>query len=318
MPSWAACTCHGASAPVAMVCVSGRRPNIPGQRHKSDAEVIECPFTRCFSRYALPVTMHSRIQRRRERRMPSIPTGGETGRTAEAGSAAHPTSPNAWKWFLALEAGFALIYFPFGIPAQRPFIFGFLPWMEWPGQVFAWALHRAFGGCRHHLRRAPQSAQRPRRLVVRRCRRTALHRRRHRLQVLAPDHGPTEHSVPVVHRCHLHHHVSGVGHRTAPVGPGPSSGWRPGQSDRCPDRHAWRRPGVVDFLIGPNVRSTGGMLVRLTAAAYPLGDVLCWPCWPTCGAQGDSTTPPAGFSPSAPSGPSPPTPSTAWPTSTRH
>ena len=28
------------------------------------------------------------------------------------------------------------------------------------------------------------------------------------------------------------------------------------------------------FLIGPNVRAPGGMLVRLTAAAYPLGDVL--------------------------------------------
>ena len=28
------------------------------------------------------------------------------------------------------------------------------------------------------------------------------------------------------------------------------------------------------FLIGPNVRAPGGMLVRLTSAAYPLGDVL--------------------------------------------
>ena len=28
------------------------------------------------------------------------------------------------------------------------------------------------------------------------------------------------------------------------------------------------------FLIGPNVRAPGGMLVRLTAAAYPLGDIL--------------------------------------------
>ena len=28
------------------------------------------------------------------------------------------------------------------------------------------------------------------------------------------------------------------------------------------------------FLIGPNVRAPGGLLVRLTAAAYPLGDIL--------------------------------------------
>ena len=45
-----------------------------------------------------------------------------------------------WLWFLALEALFALIYFPFGIPSGKPPIFGFLPWMEWPGQVPAWSL----------------------------------------------------------------------------------------------------------------------------------------------------------------------------------
>ena len=71
------------------------------------------------------------------------------------------------------------------------------------------------------------------------------------------------------------------------------------------------------FLIGPNVRSTGGMLVRLSGGLPPRRCPAAGHAG-RLGAQGDSTTPPAGFSPSAPSGPSPPTPSTASPTSTRH
>ena len=50
------------------------------------------------------------------------------------------TSKNAWRWFLALEGILAFVYFPFGLPSQKPLIFGFLPWMEWNGQPFAWAL----------------------------------------------------------------------------------------------------------------------------------------------------------------------------------
>jgi len=50
------------------------------------------------------------------------------------------TSPNAWRWFLGFEAILALIYFPFGVTPGKPLIFGVLPWMEWPGQVPAWAL----------------------------------------------------------------------------------------------------------------------------------------------------------------------------------
>src|ERR1700688_2157049 len=72
--------------------------------------------------------------------MSSIATGVEAKSTGEATTAARPTRPNTWKWFLGLEAFSALIYFPFGIPSHRPFIIGFLPWMEWPGQVPAWSL----------------------------------------------------------------------------------------------------------------------------------------------------------------------------------
>jgi hypothetical protein len=49
-------------------------------------------------------------------------------------------SPTTWRWFLAIEAVFALIYFPFGVPSGKPPILGFIPWMEWAGQVPAWAM----------------------------------------------------------------------------------------------------------------------------------------------------------------------------------
>jgi diguanylate cyclase (GGDEF)-like protein/PAS domain S-box-containing protein len=55
-------------------------------------------------------------------------------------TAARPVSSTLWRWFLALEAVFALIYFPFGFPSGPHLILGFLPWMEWPGQVPAWAM----------------------------------------------------------------------------------------------------------------------------------------------------------------------------------
>jgi hypothetical protein len=43
--------------------------------------------------------------------------------------------PHAWRRFLGMEAVRALIYFPFGVTAGKPLIFGFLPCMEWPGQL---------------------------------------------------------------------------------------------------------------------------------------------------------------------------------------
>ena len=55
-------------------------------------------------------------------------------------SGAKTTPQRAWRWFLALEAVLALVYFPFGLPPEKPLIFGWLPWMEWAGQVPAWAL----------------------------------------------------------------------------------------------------------------------------------------------------------------------------------
>ena len=64
----------------------------------------------------------------------------ERGHASPVSSRVRTGPPTLWRWFLALEALFALIYFPFGVPSGKPPIFGFLPWMEWPGQVPAWSL----------------------------------------------------------------------------------------------------------------------------------------------------------------------------------
>ena len=63
----------------------------------------------------------------------------DTSRSVSEAPPERTTSPTAWRWFLALEGVFALIYFPFGATPGQPRIFGFLPWMEWKGQVPAWA-----------------------------------------------------------------------------------------------------------------------------------------------------------------------------------
>ena len=57
-----------------------------------------------------------------------------------ARSRGRPLPPRAWLWFLGMEAFFALVYFPFGVPSGKGRILGLIPWMEWPGQVPAWSL----------------------------------------------------------------------------------------------------------------------------------------------------------------------------------
>ena len=60
--------------------------------------------------------------------------------TRPRSSGAQTTSAHAWRWFLTLEAVLALAYFSFGVPPEKHLTSGWLPWMEWPGQVPAWAL----------------------------------------------------------------------------------------------------------------------------------------------------------------------------------
>src|SRR3974390_2122011 len=77
--------------------------------------------------------------RRRNSSVPPTPTEVDASPPADTRSGAPPVPPALWKWFLALEAAFALVYWPFGVPTQHPLILGFVPWREWPGQVPAWA-----------------------------------------------------------------------------------------------------------------------------------------------------------------------------------
>ena len=71
------------------------------------------------------------------------------------------------------------------------------------------------------------------------------------------------------------------------------------------------------FLIGPNVRAPGGLLVRFTAAAYPLGDILLLAMLAHLWSAGGLRNTAGRFWPSARWGRSWPTRSTAWPACTR-
>ena len=167
------------------------------------------------------------------------------------------TSRNTWKWFLALEAVFALVYFPFGVTPGKPLIFGVLPWMEWPGQVAAWAMlglssvAAIIYGVRRNRPNAPVA------WWFIGVGRLPLHHRRHHLQVLAPDHGSAEHSVPVVHRRHLHHHVPDARHRPSPAGPQAGAGRRQRQPSRRPHDHPGRRAPVMDLSHRPQCPLVG-------------------------------------------------------------
>ena len=104
-------------------------------------------------------------------------------------SDADPTSRHLWRWFLALEGVFALIYFPFGLPAQQALHLRRAPLDGVARTAVRVGLHRSVRRGRHRLRRVAQPPERPDRLVVPGRRRVPLHHRRHPLQVLAPDHG---------------------------------------------------------------------------------------------------------------------------------
>ena len=102
--------------------------------------------------------------------------------------------------------------------------------------------------------------------------------------------GQKQHPLPVVHRCHLHLHVPGLGRRFSPAGPLQGTG----------GDHASLLDGLIItvgvgllswiFLIGPNVRAPGGLLVRFTPPPTPWATSFSWPCWPTWSAGGLRTT----------------------------
>ncbi len=199
--------------------------------------------------------------------------------TASVGSGrpspgARPTSKHLWRWFLALEAVLALIYFPFGLPTGKPLIFGFLPWMEWPGQVFAWACIGlsavaaiAYGVWRNRPN-APIAWWFLGGGVFLFITGDTIYKFWH--QIMGQQQIPFPSFVDVVYITMYPVVAVGLLLLTRARAPG---GNRASLIDALTITLG---VGLLSwiFLIGPNVRAPGDTLVRLTSAAYPLGDVL--------------------------------------------
>ena len=181
---------------------------------------------------------------------------------------------NAWKWFLGLEALFALIYFPFGLPPHKPLIFGFLPWMEWPGQVPAWALLGlsavaaiAYGVWRYRPN-APIAWCFLGAGVLLFITGDTTYKFWH--QIIGNQSIPFPSFIDAIYVTMYPVLAIGLLLLARARVPG---GDRASLIDALT---VTLGVGLLSwiFLIGPNVRGPGDLLVRLTAAAYPLGDVL--------------------------------------------
>ncbi len=205
----------------------------------------------------------------------SAERGITTETTAPSSSSAPWTiAPNAWKWFLGLEVVFALIYFPFGIPTGRPLILGFIPWMEWPGQVFAWALLGLSAvvaiayGVRHYRPNAQIAWWFIGAGVLLFITGDTIYKFWH--QIMGQQNIPFPSFIDAIYVTMYPVLAIGLLLLARARVPG---------GDRASLIDALTITlgvGLLSwiFLIGPNVRAPGGLLVRFTAAAYPLGDVL--------------------------------------------
>ena len=194
--------------------------------------------------------------------------------TGPRSSGAQTGLPRAWRWFLAVETVLALVYFPFGIPPEKPLIFGWLPWMQWPGQVPAWGLLGLSAviaiayGVRHNRPNVPVSwwlLGGGLFVFV-----TGDTTYRFWRQIMDQQQVPFPLFIDAIHIAAY---------------PVLAAGLLLLARARVPDGD---RAGLLDaltitlgigllswiFLIGPNFRAPGGLLVRFTAAAHPLGDVL--------------------------------------------
>jgi len=187
---------------------------------------------------------------------------------------ARTTSPNAWRWFLGFEAILAMIYFPFGVTPGKPLIFGVLPWMEWPGQVPAWALLGLSAvaaivyGVRRNRPNSPIAWWFIGGGVLLFITGDTTYKFWH--QIIGQQNIPFPSFIDAIYI--TMYPVLAIGllllaRKRVPGG------------DRASLIDALTITlgvGLLSwiFLIGPNVRGPGTVLVRLTAAAYPLGDVL--------------------------------------------
>jgi diguanylate cyclase (GGDEF)-like protein/PAS domain S-box-containing protein len=204
-----------------------------------------------------------------------LAVGGEAGSdTSHPPVEARGTSKNTWRWFLGLEAVFALIYFPFGIPPEKPFIFGFLPWMEWPGQVPAWAalglaaVAAIFYGVWRNRPNAPIAWWFIGGGVFLFITGDTIYKFWH--QIIGNQQIPFPSFIDAIYITMYPVLAIGLLLLARARVPG---GNRASLIDALT---VTLGIGLLSwiFLIGPNVRAPGGMLVRLTSAAYPLGDVL--------------------------------------------
>ena len=181
---------------------------------------------------------------------------------------------NTWKWFLLFEAIVALIYFPFGIPSGTPRILGIVPWMEWTGQVPAWAILGlsavaaiAFGAYRYRPK-TPIAWWLIGGGVLLFITGDTIYKSWH--QIIGNQNIPFPSFIDAIYI--TMYPVLAIGLLLLARS-------RVRGGDRASLLDALMITigvGLLSwiFLIGPNVRAPGGLLVRFTAAAYPLGDVL--------------------------------------------
>ena len=188
--------------------------------------------------------------------------------------AARPISPHTWRWFLALEALLALVYFPFGFPSGADRALSFLPWMEWPGQVPAWSLLGLSAvvaiayGVRRNRPNAPMAWWLLCGGVLLFIAGDTSYKFWH--QIMGQQQIPFPSFIDAVYI--LMYPLLAAGLLLL------ARAWVPGgdRASLLDSVTITLGVGLLSwtFLIGPSVRGSGGVLVRLTAAGYPLGDIL--------------------------------------------
>jgi diguanylate cyclase (GGDEF)-like protein/PAS domain S-box-containing protein len=184
-----------------------------------------------------------------------------------------PIPKHAWRWFLALEAVLALVYWPFGASSKSE-ILGVIPWMEWPGQVPAWAVLglvavAAIGwGTWRYRPNMPIAWVFIGFGVLLFIAGDTTYKSWH--QLIGQQSIPFPSFVDAIYI--TMYPVLALGLLLLARA-------RARGGDRASILDALTITlgiGLLSWtlLIGPNVRAPGGMLVRLTAGAYPLGDIL--------------------------------------------
>ena len=165
----------------------------------------------------------------------------------------------------------ALIYFPFGIPSGRPRILGVVPWMEWTGQVPAWsvlglsAVAAIAYGARRYRPEAPMAWWFMGAGVLLFITGDTIYKSWH--QIMGQQNIPFPSFIDAIYI--TMYPVLAIGLLLLARSRVPGGD----QASLLDALIITVGVGLLSwiFLIGPNVRAPGGLLVRLTAAAYPLG-----------------------------------------------